>query len=76
MEPGDVLLFVDATRLRWFPPLRSVWARKGEQAERAITVDPSTVFDWVQKFAPLYQEAAKAHRHRVGLRWSVDETYT
>jgi transposase-like protein len=29
----------------------------------------------VQKFAPLYQDAAKAHRRRVGLRWSVDETY-
>jgi transposase, IS6 family len=38
-------------------------------------VDASTVFDWVQKFAPLYQEAAKAYRHRVGSRWSVDETY-
>jgi transposase-like protein len=24
-------------------------------------VDASTVFDWVQKFAPLYQDAAKAH---------------
>jgi transposase, IS6 family len=29
----------------------------------------------VQKFAPLYQDAAKAYRHRVGSRWSVDETY-
>jgi transposase, IS6 family len=38
-------------------------------------VDASTVFDGVQRFAPLYQDAAKAHRHRVGSRWSVDETY-
>src|SRR4051794_24082602 len=44
-------------------------------AERHISVDPSTVFDGVQKFALLYQDAAKAHRHRVGQRWSVDETY-
>ena len=29
----------------------------------------------MQKFTPLYQEAAKVHRHRVGQRWSVDETY-
>jgi transposase len=36
-EPGDVLLFVDATRLRLFPPLRSVWARKGEQARVPVT---------------------------------------
>jgi transposase len=32
-----VLLFVDATRLRLFPPLRSVWARKGEQALVPVT---------------------------------------
>jgi transposase, IS6 family len=44
-------------------------------AERSIQVDASTVFDGVQKFAPLYQDAAKAHRHRVGQCWSVDETY-
>src|SRR3954469_11712880 len=44
-------------------------------AERSIQVDASTIFDWVQKFAPLYQDAAKAYRHRVGQRWSVDETY-
>jgi transposase, IS6 family len=29
----------------------------------------------VQKFAPLYQDAAKTYRRRVGQRWSVDETY-
>jgi transposase-like protein len=27
------------------------------------------------QFAPLYQDAAKAHRHCVDQRWSVDETY-
>jgi hypothetical protein len=37
MESDDVLLFVDATRLRLFPPLRSVWARKGEQALVPVT---------------------------------------
>jgi transposase-like protein len=42
-------------------------------AERGIPVDASTVFDWVQKFSPLYEKAAKVHRHRVGSRWSVDE---
>jgi transposase-like protein len=44
-------------------------------AERGIHVDPTTVFDWVQRFTPLYKEAARAHRHPVGRRWSVDETY-
>ena len=44
-------------------------------AERGIFVDASTLFDWVQHFTPLYQKAARPHRHRVGCRWSVDETY-
>jgi transposase len=36
--PGDaVLLFLDATLLRWFPPLRHVWAFRGEQAVVPIT---------------------------------------
>jgi len=36
--PGDaVLLFLDATLLRWFPPLRSIWAFRGEQAVVPIT---------------------------------------
>jgi hypothetical protein len=37
MEPDDVLLFIDATRLRLFPPLRSVWAQTGKQALVPVT---------------------------------------
>src|SRR3954449_9744120 len=62
--------------VRWYLRYRLSYAEVVEWlAERSIQVDASTVFDWVQKFAPLYQDAAKAHRHRVGQRWSVDETY-
>jgi len=62
--------------VRWYLRFRLSYADVVEWlAERSIEVDASTVFDWVQKFAPLYQDAAKAHRHRVGPRWSVDETY-
>ena len=62
--------------VRWYLRFRLSYADVVEWlAERFIPVDASTVFDWVQKFAPLYQDAAKAHRHRVGQRWSVDETY-
>lgn len=32
-----VLLFSDATILRWFPPLRYAWAFRGEQAQVKIT---------------------------------------
>src|SRR3982751_1786902 len=62
--------------VRWYLRFRLSYADVVEWlAERFIQVDASTVFDWVQKFAPLYQDAAKAHRYRVGQRWSVDETY-
>jgi len=44
-------------------------------AERGAYVGASMVFDWVQRFTPLYKDAARAHRHRVGTRWGVDETY-
>jgi len=62
--------------VRWYLRYRLSYADVAEWlAERSIQVDASTVFDWVQKFAPLYQDAAQAHRHRVGQCWSVDETY-
>ena len=62
--------------VRWYLRFRLSYADVVEWlAERSMQVDASTVFDWVQKFAPLYQDAAKAYRHRVGSRWSVDETY-
>ncbi len=37
MPRGAVLLFVDATTLRWFPPLRFAWGFRGEQVEVKIT---------------------------------------
>ena len=44
-------------------------------AERGVHVDGSTLYDWVQHFTPLYQDAARPHRQQVVLVWSVDETY-
>jgi transposase-like protein len=40
-----------------------------------LNVEIVIFVEGLQKFAPLYQEAAKAHRHRVGPRWSAYETY-
>jgi transposase len=37
MPAGAVLLIVDETTLRWFPPLRSTWAFQGTQAVVPIT---------------------------------------
>jgi len=41
-----------------------------------VRVDPSTVYDWVREFAPLYEDAARPFRRAVGSSWRVDETYT
>jgi IS6 family transposase len=43
--------------------------------ERGIQVDHVTIYRWVQRFTPLLAAAARPCRHRVGDRWSVDETY-
>ncbi len=44
-------------------------------AERGIDVDHVTVYRWVQRFTPLFVEAARPCRHGTGDRWFVDETY-
>jgi transposase-like protein len=44
-------------------------------AERGIEVDHVTVYRWVQRFTPLFADAARPTRHAIGDRWFVDETY-
>ena len=43
--------------------------------ERGVDVDHVTVFRWVQRFTPLFADAARPMRHATGDRWFVDETY-
>jgi IS6 family transposase len=70
--PDDVI----ALAVRWYLRFRLSYADVAELlAERGVFVDPSTIFDWVQHFTPLYQEAARSRRCRVGQQWSIDETY-
>jgi transposase-like protein len=70
--PDDII----ALAVRWYLRFRLPYADVAELlAERGIHVDPSTIFDWVQQFTPLYQEAARSHRRRMGAQWSIDETY-
>ena len=44
-------------------------------AERGVEVDHVTIYRWVQRFAPLFADAARFARHSPGDRWFVDETY-
>jgi IS6 family transposase len=45
-------------------------------AERGVVVDVDhvTVYRWVQRFTPLFIDAARPCRHAAGDRWFVDET--
>ncbi len=71
--PGDVI----ALAVRWYVRYRLSYADVGEWlAERGLVVDRSTVYRWVQKFLPLFQDAARSYRCPVGGKWHVDETYT
>jgi transposase, IS6 family len=70
--PPDVI----ARAVRWYVRYRLSYTDVAELlAERGIGVVPSTIFAWVQEFAPLYEAAARPFRHEVGGAWSVDETY-
>jgi len=44
-------------------------------AERGVEVDHVTIYRWVQRFTPLFADAARFARHAPGERWFVDETY-
>jgi transposase, IS6 family len=44
-------------------------------ADRGVTADHVTVYQWVQRFTPEFIEAARLRRHAPGDRWFVDETY-
>jgi transposase, IS6 family len=64
-----------ALAVRWYLRCRLSYAEVAEWlAERGVTVDPSTSYDWVQAFTPRFIDAARQHRSPVGTRWRVDET--
>jgi IS6 family transposase len=62
--------------VRWYVRYRLSYAEVSEWlAERGILVDQSTTYRWVQRFLPLFGDAARSYREPVGPDWRVDETY-
>ncbi len=62
--------------VRWYVRYRLSYADVVEWlAERGVEVNRSTVYRWVQRFLPLFGDAARLHRQAVGGKWRVDETY-
>jgi transposase-like protein len=65
-----------ALAVRWYVRYRLSYAEVSEWlAERGILVDQSTIYRWVQRFLPLFGEAARQYREPVSPDWRVDETY-
>ncbi len=70
--PDDLI----ALAVRWYVRFRLSYADVVEWlAERGVGVNRSTVYRWVQRFLPLFGEAARTHRQTAGGKWRVDETY-
>jgi transposase-like protein len=70
--PAEVITVAVRWYLRYGLSYRDVEELLGE---RGIEVDHVTVYRWVQRFTPLFAEAARPLRHSTGDRWFVDETY-
>ena len=70
--PPDVIALAVRWYLRYGLSYRDV---EELLAERGIAVDHVTVYRWVQRFTPLFIDAARPCRHSPGDRWFVDETY-
>ncbi len=43
--------------------------------ERGVEVDPSTLFRWVQRYAPELEKRVRAYQRYCSTSWRVDETY-
>jgi len=70
-EPQIILLC-----LRWY--LRySLSYRDLEEmmVERGLSVDHTTIFRWVQHYAPILEKKCRAHLKPTNDSWHVDETY-
>lgn len=44
-------------------------------SERGVEVDRTTIYRWIQKYAPESEMRLRWHSKKLGLRWRVDETF-
>src|SRR2546427_8884879 len=70
--PAEVIMLAVRWYLRYGLSYRDV---EELLAERGIEVDHVSIYRWVQRFTPLFIDAARPCRHSCGDRWFVDETY-
>jgi transposase-like protein len=44
-------------------------------AERGLNLDDTTIYRWVQQYAPELEKRGKPHLKQTNEPWRVDETY-
>ena len=68
---SDIILFV-----RWYLRYPLSYRNLSEMMlERGLTVDHSTVYRWVQAYAPQLDKRCRPHLRATTDSWRVDETY-
>ncbi len=70
-EPEIILLCV-----RWYLKYPLSYRQLEEMiAERGSGVNHTTIYRWVQKYAPELEKRVRPHLKAIGKSWRVDETY-
>ncbi|MEO1091999.1 MAG: IS6 family transposase [Pseudomonadota bacterium] len=69
---GEVILWA----VRWYCRYGISYRELEEMlAERGIEVDHTTLYRWVQRYAPELDKRLAWYRRRISFSWRVDETY-
>ncbi len=62
--------------VRWYVRYSARLPRPGrDDAERGLRVDHSTIYRWVQRYAPELEKRSRPHLKVPDDSWRVDETY-
>ena len=68
----EIILMSVRWYLRYSLPLRDV---EELLTERGLVVDHTTIWRWVQRYAPELEQRLRSHRRSTNDSWRVDETY-
>jgi len=70
--PTDIILVC----VRWYCKYGVSYRDLEEMmSERGVKVDHTTIFRWVQRYAPLMEKRIRWYQRYTGASWRVDETY-
>jgi transposase, IS6 family len=70
--PAEIILLC----VRWYCKYGISYRNLSEMmSERGVQVDPSTIFRWVQRYAPEIDKRVRPYQGKWSGSWRVDETY-